>query len=1357
MGSKPVERQPPQLGADWIRLFARASAGFVLDEQGRLSAEDQRAEALLVARARRVGAALTALLPAPCFAAIARLASPGAGPSVGIVRVRVSGPCANEALLLPWELLLVDDNFPVAAGRFHLVREVVVPSAEGFPAAPPLLSVVAHISCPEGQGIPELDLENAAYRMARALDPLRERTRFTELGSLEDLESAARAVRPALIHFSGHGLPGHLLFEDDVGGPDPVPVVKLLRRLVQAMGRLPLAIWLSCCYGAGDLPQGLEDLDSALGRSGAAAFAAAESRSVAADLHRAGVPQILGYFGPVPDDLAVVVDRCLFESLVETGSTLEATRRARLAMKEIRSPGGLKRYPLAWILLGLFHRGPDRLLLPPAVTGSRGSALPLQPETLRLEGVEALRHGFIGRRRLLAELRRAHRQGERVLGLYGLGGLGKTATCTRLASLLRGGSPGWEEAVIAIPASELAAASGEALRAPLFPKLRDRIHRAVTRHPRRPPDWDARLAALDSFESAEERGVALARALLHATGDGILYVDNAETLQAPPEEMDAELVAWIEPAVAAFFGTLTAGEEGSATVLLTTRYRPAGNSGLWLEIPPSSTHEIFRLLSWLPTLSRLPLPIREHLAEDRLAGHPRAARWVDGLVQEAESRWIAAGHLPIGLWESEEILEREVVEPALAGLPRKIDQDLALTSLLASLPVAARSLLGEARTLALPVPFDLIQELGVGAEVLRGRGLLTRFSSGVDVWAPHPFVCSAAAVHPAVPGWTREGRARIGRYWDAHSRATDSPTELREALEHLAAGEVWEEAARVTVRLSQLYRTIGWPRARLDLLEGLAATAWPKPQRSSWTFQLGDAREDMGDLHGAEAAMRESLALDEAIFGSRLNKSSAFSLSGLASVLGGLGRYGEAEVAFRESLQIFETVAGTRKTAGVATVLHGLGTILHSLGRYREAEAAYRESLVIEDGLQRRRPLDLAPTLAALARTVCELGRYPEAEDLFQRALRMLRSGYPDGHGDIAATLHGLSTLLMRAERYGEAESAVREAIAIETAIFGTREHPAVATSLQGLADILSRPGQLTEAEQAFREALRIHRAIYREADHAEVGITLYGLGNVLDMSGRFDEAEATYREAIRVLRSVLGAAPRAAVGVVLVGLGGALLHQQRQQEAEATFREAIAVLQSALETSEHLDIAAAHAGLAFTLEPLERYDEAEASSHEALRIVESIAGSRQHSVVAACLRVLGSIAGMRGRSGEAMEFLEESLQIGEKVYGSRRALPNLPVLELAASVLMLEKRYPEALTYARDAWEGAMTADSDLPAVSVGTALIALLLENGLREEAGPILRHLGERIQKLPKGHPFRKQALEILGRDEDTLPEP
>ncbi|HMB53899.1 MAG TPA: CHAT domain-containing protein, partial [Thermoanaerobaculia bacterium] len=472
-----AHQTPSDLGDDLLVL--REALGFGVPVDG----ADDKAAAIVASLERlaaEVGDTLTALLPQEARDALDRLAAGAAVSGPVLVRLRVDGLDANRVLLLPWELLRSGGGFPLARGEIDLVREVVRPGLEqGLPEAPPPLTVVSHLAAPEGEDVPPLNLEEAAFRMAQALDHLRERTRFTELGTVGDLKAAVAAVKPTLLHFAGHGLPGKLLFEDDACAAEEVAVDELLNHLrLAAGGRLPLAVWLSCCYGAGPLGELAETLGERLAGAAAGRGASSEtsreagrewqaftveSPSLCADLHHAGIPQVLGYFGPVPDALAVEVDRRLFEGLTGGGSGVEAVRQARLATRNpIATPEGKVRFPLAWALLALYHRGPDRPLAVPRGALPAAVEEALEPEVLQLEGVEVLRHGFIGRRRLLADLRKRRRQRERTLGLYGLGGLGKTATMTRLASILTGGGPGWHQRVLVVPAGErLRPESGE--------------------------------------------------------------------------------------------------------------------------------------------------------------------------------------------------------------------------------------------------------------------------------------------------------------------------------------------------------------------------------------------------------------------------------------------------------------------------------------------------------------------------------------------------------------------------------------------------------------------------------------------------------------------------------------------------------------------------------------------------------------------------------------------------------------------------------------------------------------------------------------------------------------------------------
>src|SRR5262249_49367970 len=110
-------------------------------------------------------------------------------------------------------------------------------------------------------------------------------------------------------------------------------------------------------------------------------------------------------------------------------------------------------YPLGWVQLAVYHRGPD---LPLAVRGQAQAALrstQLRRHIVEVGGLPVLEFGFIGRRALQHEVRRRLRSGQRLLVLQGLGGLGKTALASQLLSkVLAPGQPAYQ---LILPCSSL--------------------------------------------------------------------------------------------------------------------------------------------------------------------------------------------------------------------------------------------------------------------------------------------------------------------------------------------------------------------------------------------------------------------------------------------------------------------------------------------------------------------------------------------------------------------------------------------------------------------------------------------------------------------------------------------------------------------------------------------------------------------------------------------------------------------------------------------------------------------------------------------------------------------------------------
>ena len=193
---------------------------------------------------------------------------------------------------------------------------------------------------------------------------------------------------------------------------------------------LPSFFYLACCHG-NDAGEG--------------------AASAAVVLHGEGVAQVVGYSGPIVDELSTRAEETLYAALAAGQTTRQAVREARAALGE---PGasatgdsgrsrsrlaGPTAYPFAWSQLVLYHRGPDFPLGTPTTAVQLRQAEQQLRRTFEGRGQRrVLRTGFIGRRRELHRVRRhLLRADRRVLVLQGLNGLGKSTLAFQVPALLR--------------------------------------------------------------------------------------------------------------------------------------------------------------------------------------------------------------------------------------------------------------------------------------------------------------------------------------------------------------------------------------------------------------------------------------------------------------------------------------------------------------------------------------------------------------------------------------------------------------------------------------------------------------------------------------------------------------------------------------------------------------------------------------------------------------------------------------------------------------------------------------------------------------------------------------------------------
>ena len=674
----PIPLGEPAFVADLVALREKACKPIVAGMPGA-----DLAESALLAVARRLGERLTEVLFSDeARASVARRIHQNAerGRARLTIRVDGTGELGDRALALPWELILPERNaFPVAQGELDLVREAVTDGAPGLDAPTEPLSLAVSIAAPNGVGA--LRYEDEAFRLYQSLAPLGHRVAFTDLGDVDDLAQTAAAAHATAIHFSGHGLPGQLVFEDEFGLADAVKVGDVVKKLnvhlkqTSTSGRFPALFFLASCYGASGEPEG-DDGNPGEGERHAREIEAALGKgpSTAATLHRSGFVQVLGYFGPISDALSTRAEEVLYSALGQGRTTLQAVAEARESLgKEIAIGDARARFPFAWTQLALYHRGPD---LPLARTVREGPA-PL-PELFRrrmgevqANGLPVLQHGFIGRRSLQHLVRRkVMKEGRRLLVLQGLGGLGKTALASHLVSRVFAKE---SADVLILPCGYLDPKAAEPAGALWqWAEEHGRIHGFA--------GWEAAAKVLRERDPPAAQGFEeTVRRLRQARPRLVVYADNLETLQDGPQNEDAKALGDFLPAGLPCWEALERlSKEG--LVLVSTRYRWRGlDPAALVPIEPMQPPDVWRMIETFEYLGRMP-----HRVQGRIAamadGHPRTVEYLDRLVGE----WLREkGEEPSDWWA-------EVVEPLLPRNAEAITADLLLDALWARLRILSK-------------------------------------------------------------------------------------------------------------------------------------------------------------------------------------------------------------------------------------------------------------------------------------------------------------------------------------------------------------------------------------------------------------------------------------------------------------------------------------------------------------------------------------------------------------------------------------------------------------------------------------------------------------------------------------------
>jgi tetratricopeptide (TPR) repeat protein len=985
-------------------------------------------------------------------------------------------------LSLPWELIRMGDDFAVKEGKFDLVRTAPAKAQNPITLTPPdrLMKLVINVSAPEGQLIGNLDYEAESYRISKALYEYTE-TVFTELGTLDDMADTVAENEPIGVHFSGHGAPGFLLFEDDEGKERLVPINELISEIrKKASNKLPRFFYLASCHGndPGDIEEGK-----------------AGSTISSAQLHREGVTQVIGYYGPIIDELSTMAEVAIYHAIADGQETRYGVRQARSALSKgsisilnpmhKRGSGQelIKAFPFAWAQIVLYHRGIDYPLSREIPSKHIQDYEAKLQRTFRGIDRRILSTGFIGRRRELHKFRSCLDSGQRTFVFQGLGGLGKSTIALHALYTLQMLVP--KEKILTIWCQDMEKSPDQAME--LIKAVSDFGSRLFG------PQWVEVSASADRIPETPKRFAMLLNFIMNSTPGIVIYLDNVESLMEGPdnEEPDA-LGRWKSQELANIWQLLKLMCGENLCVIGSCRYRNKGFDDCTIPVPEMGDNAIFRMMGWFDGLRSLSLPSRAKLVS-LVHGHPRMVEFLDDLIKEALIDW----KNDVGEWdtpsnEDVEAIKREwdrIIAPAIPKVEDRLEENLLLDKIWENvLDDKCRRMLFRMTLLLRPYDWEMMLQLGENGEnesetseiarELKNTSLVVQLEDRnlegklVNLYELHPMTAkfiSKQFDEMEANALKQETYLRIGAYLEKQTKTSLDLRVRIDAGQYLFLCREYDRAFELLGSASQWLRQRGMVRAGIALLER---------------------------FESSEVVAR----MDKKLCGQMLG------IQGLAYY--SLGQAEKSIVYYHQTLEIAKEI---KDKAMEGATLGNLGLVYSDLGEVEKAIGYYQQALDIdkETGDRKGEGADLGNLGGAYS----DLGQVEKAIRYYQQALEIAREiGDKRGEGNGLGSLGGAYSDL------GQMEKAIgyyQQALEIAREIGDRRSE---GTWLGNLGNVYLSLGQVEKAVGYYQQALEIAREI---GDRRNEGKWLGNLGSAYATLGQVEKARAYLNQALAIAREI--------------------------------------------------------------------------------------------------------------------------------------------------------------------------------------------------------------------------------------------
>jgi tetratricopeptide (TPR) repeat protein len=1012
----------------------------------------------------------------------------------------------------------------------------------------------------------------------------------------EELDSDRPTCPACGVDLSAVAPGGYLAFEQQDGTVDMLPAEELAEMLVDSPTRL---VVLSACQ-------------SAMG----------EEAGLAGVLLAAGVPCVLAMRESVSVPTTLALLRPFYAALGAGKTARQAFDAALPALRRL-PPSPLTDTPAVEIPVLM---GDDQVCL--VEPGTPPGTVRLRPEPLfgvpgpgesGFYGVYQDGREPRGRKGLLVRLARALLQGEKLVWLAGVGGIGKTVLAAVAARRLNWLFPG---GVVWASAADVETFRLENLLdafAPVFlPQMGMTFYQLPT-------------------EARQQSVLQYVRDLRTPT---LVALDNAEVVE--------------DPRVFRFLRTLP----GHSAALVTGREAPEWG-GCVVDVGAMEPDEGVRFLVremqrarqdptwgfvelWGQVYWRIGEQDRERLREvaERLDGHPLALLVAAGLMRTETL---------------EGVLKAVRQNSARGEVGRRFDFSYS------RLTESQQALLHRLAAFGSDVAPWAVDNLCTN-EHLVGDDTLPHWEDDLRELFRRYFVEVLARVGVDEEGRRHELRRYrlhpVMRQYMAHKAGDEAMRVYGERMAHLFLAYAQQfkedfnaleaEHANLLAAMDQAYELEAW-QTFADLVDSIAHVNGYLDVQGHWTLAielneraakaeqvLGHEQAyavhlhraailgtKQGNLHEAVDTYQQVLAICRKLDDER---GIAVTLHQMGMLAQDTGDYGQAYRLYLEAAAAFDEL-GARKEQ--AAVLHQLGVLAQMTGDYDQARRLYQEAAATLDELGARK--EQAAVLHQLGVLAQATGDYDQARCLYQQSLDIKRQ-LGDKAG-VAYTLGQLGNLAYVQGNLDEARQRYEEVLAVSGEM---GDKKSIATTYHQLGMLAQDTGDYDQARRFYQQSLDIAQQLGNKAGVAQ---TLHQLGNVAYLQGDYDQARRLYQQSLDITQQL---GDKAGVATTLHQLG--MLAQ-----ATGDYDQARRLYQQSLDIEQQLGN---KAGAASTLHQLGRlaqitgdYDQARRLYQQSLDIKQQL-GDKDG--IARSLGQLGRVAELEKDYVTAVRYWAQALEIFE-------------------------------------------------------------------------------------------------------------